>query len=231
MKKLGLVGGMGPESTIVYYHDIVFGVQKKLGTQVFPTLTVESVDMYEMLELCSKNSYDELVEFLLKPINTLINCGADYIAMSANTPHIVFDRLKEKTDIPLISIVDTACCEARRRQYRKLALFGTIFTMKSDFYKKPFRMQGMEIITPAEEEMAFINQKLASELEFGIVKADTLASFKEIITRMKKEDSIDAVILGCTELPLLLSDKVSPVPCLDTMQIHIDTLVNLIAEQ
>lgn len=231
MKKLGLVGGMGPESTIAYYHDIVFGVKKRLFAQVFPPLTVESINMYEMLQLCSENRYDELVEFLLKPINNLIKSGADIIALSANTPHIVFDRLKEKADIPLISIVEASCCEAKRRQYSKLALFGTIFTMKSDFFKKPFRMQDMEITTPTEEEMTFINQKISSELEFGIVKADTLASFKEIITRMKEENSIDAVILGCTELPLLLSDKVSPVPCLDTMQIHIDTLIDLIVEQ
>lgn len=226
MKKLGLVGGMGPESTIPYYHDIVYGVCEK--TKVFPRLTVESVNVFDVLRLCGEEKYEELTEYLLQAIENLANSGADFAALSANTPHIVFDRLQEKSPIPLISIVETACGEAVRLNYRRIGLLGTIFTMKGEFFKTPFMKKGVEIVVPTEEEMKFINGKISEELEIGVVKQDTLREFQKIIERMKAEDGIEAVVLGCTELPLLLNDEVSPLPCLDTMKIHVRALVEAI---
>lgn len=231
MKKLGLVGGMGPESTIPYYHDIVYGVQGRIGKKLIPNLTIESVNVFEVLKLCSEQKYDELTDYLMQAIRNLTASGADFIALSANTPHIVFDRLQERSAVPLVSIVDAACREAIRLNMHKLGLLGTIFTMTEDFFKKPFYNNNIEIITPTAEEMEYVNLKISSELEFGIVKEETLQGFQKIIKRMQQEDGIEAVILGCTELPLLLSDEVSPVPCLDTMQIHIRRLIDLIVEQ
>lgn len=231
MKKLGLVGGMGPESTIPYYHDIVYGVQEKLGKDCFPELTIESVDVFNILKLCSEKRYDELTDYLMIAINNLIKCGADFAALSANTPHIVFDRLQEKSTIPLVSIVDSTKDEAIRANKKKIGLLGTIFTMTGDFFKAPFYNSNIEIIVPTKNEMDFVNNKISTELERGIIKNDTLKSFQKIISRMKDEDGIEAIVLGCTELPLLLNDKVSPVPCLDTMKIHVQALVNMIVEE
>lgn len=231
MKKLGLVGGMGPESTIPYYHDIVYRVQEKLGKDCFPELTIESVDVFNILKLCSEKRYDELTDYLMIAINNLIKCGADFAALSANTPHIVFDRLQEKSTIPLVSIVDSTKDEAIRANKKKIGLLGTIFTMTGDFFKAPFYKSNIEIIVPTKNEMDFVNNKISTELEHGIIKNDTLKSFQKIISRMKDEDGIEAIVLGCTELPLLLNDKVSPVPCLDTMKIHVQALVNMIVEE
>lgn len=102
--------------------------------------------------------------------------------------------------------------------------------MTEDFFKNPFYNSNIEIITPTAEEMEYINLKISSELEFGVIKEETLQGFQKIIKRMQQEDSIEAVILGCTELPLLLNDEVSPIPCLDTMKIHIQLLIDLIVE-
>lgn len=228
MKKLGLVGGLGPESTILYYHDLVYGVQKKTGKELFPNLSIESVNVFEALDFCKKEDYDGLTAYLMDSINNLIKSGADFIALSANTPHIVFDRLQELATVPLVSIIEATCEEAKKQHLQKLGLLGTIFTMTGDFYKKPFINAGIEIITPTAEEMDFVNYKVANELERGIVKEETLKDFQKIITRMKNEQGIEAIILGCTEIPLLLNDEVSPVPCLDTMKIHIDTLIDRI---
>ncbi len=181
MKKIGLVGGLGPESTIPYYHDIVYGVKEKVGMDVFPKLSIESVNVFDVLQLCSEQKYDELTDYLMVAINNLVKSGADFVALSANTPHIVFDKLQEN-------------------------------------------------VVPTADEMEFINQKIASELELGIVKEDTLRSFQKIIGRMKEDRGIEAIVLGCTELSLLLNDEVSPVPCLDTMKIHVKTLVDRIVE-
>lgn len=228
MKKLGLVGGMGPESTIPYYHDIVYGVQEALGQSVFPELSIESVNVFTVLRLCGEEKYDELTDYLMTAINNLAKGGAEFAALSANTPHIVFDRLREKSPIPLISIVEAACEEAKRRELKKIGLLGTVFTMTGEFFKNPFLKNGIQMIIPSAEEMELVNEKISTELELGIIKEETLLSFQQIISRMKDENGIEAIVLGCTELPLLLNDEVSPVPCLDTMQIHINSIIDAI---
>lgn len=230
MKKLGLVGGMGPESTIPYYHDIVYGVQEALNKQIFPELSIESVNVFNVLKLCGEKKYDELTEYLMGAINNLAKSGADFAVLSANTPHIVFDRLKEQSPIPLISIVEATCEEANRRGLRKIGLLGTIFTMTGEFFKEPFVKKGIQVVIPSESEMEMINEKISAELELGIVKIETLLDFQKVINRMKNEDGIEAIVLGCTELPLLLNDEVSSVPCLDTMQIHIGAIVETILD-
>lgn len=226
MRKLGLVGGMGPESTIPYYHDIVYGVQERVGKNYFPNLTVESVNVFDVLRLCGEQKYDELTDYLFQAINNLAKSGADFAALSANTPHIVFDKLQELSPIPLISIVESACKEAEKRNLKKIGLLGTIFTMTEDFFKQPFSRRNIEIVIPSNAEMDYVNQKISSELEHGIIKEDTLESFTKIISRMQTEENIEAIVLGCTELPLLLNDRNSPVPCLDTMRIHIQDIIN-----
>lgn len=230
MKKLGLIGGMGPESTVIYYHDIVYGVQSKMGENCFPNLTIESLNVFDVINMCDKKEYEELIKYLMMAINNLRASGADFIALSANTPHIVFDELKKRSSIPLVSIIDATCNEAKRRNISKVGLLGTIFTMEGEFFKKPFVNNNIEVVVPTDEEKKFINQKILQELEQGIVKNETLSSFMKIVQRMKDEHGIQAVILGCTELPLLFKGSSTPVDCLDTMQIHVQTLVNMIIE-
>lgn len=228
MRKLGLVGGMGPESTIPYYHGIVYGVQRALGKSVFPELSIESVNLFEILRLCQEKRHDELVERLLKAVDNLARSGADFAALSANTPHIVFDKLQERSPIPLISIVEAACKEAGHRGLKKIGLLGTIFTMTGDFFKAPFLKSGIQVVVPQEKELPLISDRITKELELGIVKDETLAYFQRVIAGMQSADGIEAIVLGCTELPLVLNDEVSPVPCLDTMQIHINALIKAI---
>ena len=206
------------------------GYKIKFGKKFFPNITIESVNVFDVLGLCSEQKYDELTDYLMQAIKNLTTSGADFIALSANTPHIVFDRLQNISTVPLVSIVEATRNEAIRLNKHKLGLLGTIFTMTEDFFKKPFYNSNIEIITPTAEEMEYINLKISSELEFGVIKEETLQGFQKIIKRMQQEDSIEAVILGCTELPLLLNDEVSPIPCLDTMKIHIQLLIDLIVE-
>lgn len=181
--------------------------------------------------MCKEQKYDELTAYLMDAINNLAKSGADFAALSANTPHIVFDRLKEQSPIPLISIVEATCEEAGRRGLKKIGLLGTIFTMTGEFFKSPFVQNGIEVIVPTESEMELVNEKISTELELGIVKDETLTAFQQIITRMRDEDGIEAIVLGCTELPLLLNDEVSPFSCLDTMQIHIQAIVETILDK
>ena len=231
MKKLGLIGGFGPESTIPYYHDIVYGVQERVGENMFPEITIESLDVFKLLELCKKEEYEAVTEYIMKGINHLIAAEVDFIAISANTPHVVFDELKKRTPIPMISIIEATCNEAKRKNMSTIGLLGTIFTMESEFFRKPFIENGIKIVTPSSQERVFVNEKISKELELGIVKQETLSAFLKIIERMREEDAIEAIVLGCTELPLLFDGVGMPVTCLDTKEIHIQTLISYIVDK
>ena len=230
MKKLGLVGGTGPESTLVYYKEINRLIHEKTGGQAFPEIAVESVDLYKALGFVGSGKYEELCAYLSNAVHNLVNGGAEVVALTAGTMHVVYDELKDKVVMPFISIPESVCETAMERGYKKLGLLGTVFTMREDFFKKPFVDRGIEIVIPSEEEMMLINERIAKELECGIVKDSTRAELVSIITRMRDQGGIEAVILGCTELPLILNTDNCPTECLDIMQIHINRLVELIAE-
>lgn len=228
MKKAGLVGGMGPLSTIPYYHDVVYGVRARTRDDFFPDLTIESVNVFEILEMCRREDYDAITARLLGAVRNLAATGCDFAVLTANTSHIVFDELERLSPIPLLSIVEATCREAVRRGLSTVGLLGTTFTMSRDFYKRPFVREGIRVVVPTSAEITYIDEKITSELELGIIKPETLAEFQRIIDRMRRDDGIESIVLGCTELPLLLNDANSPVPVLDTVAIHVAEIVDTI---
>ena len=220
MRKIGLLGGMGPESTLIYYKLIVEGVGDKLGKNCIPPPTIESINMYEMFDYCEKGDLDGLTDYFVKLVENLQSCGCEAAAMTANTAHIVFDRVSARAGIPMVSIVQTACDEALRRGYQRLGLMGTMVTMQGAFYREPFERAGIRVVLPTEEEMQLVSQRIAQELEFGVVKEETVRELCAVIARMKEEEDIDAVILGCTEIGLLVSQNNTALPVFDTTAIH-----------
>lgn len=226
MKKAGLVGGMGPQSTVPYYIGVVYGVNGRTRPDFFPNIAVESINVFEVLDFCAREDYEGMTTHLLKAVESLARSGADFAVLTANTAHIVFDRLQELSPIPLISIVKATSDEAMLRGYKKVALLGTIFTSTRDFYKTPFERSGIQVVVPNAEDISLIDKRITSELEFGIVREETLAEFQSIISRMRDEHGVEAVILGCTELPLLLNDGNCPIPVLDTVAIHTRAIVD-----
>ena len=226
MKKLGLVGGIGPESTIPYYRDIVYGVRDRVGGNFFPNLCIESVSVFDVLGFCARNDYEGLTAYVSNAIENLVKSGAEIVAITGNTPHIVFEQLQKRSPVTIISIVEATRNQALQQGRKRLGLLGTGATMRADFFKEPFRRSDIVVVTPREDEIAVIDRIISSELELGIIKEESLRVLQRIIARMQKDEAIEALILGCTELPLLLNDDVSPVPCLDTMKIHIDVLID-----
>ena len=231
MKKLGLIGGLGPESTMMYYRNIAYGVKERLGREAFPNLTVESLDVFHVLELCENKDYAALAAYLSGAVERLAAAGADFVAISANTPHIVFDDVAARAPVPMVSIVDAARDEALARGYARVGLLGTAFTMEGAFFRKPFEGAGISVAVPTETERAFVAERISGELEQGVVTQETREAFLRIIGRMAREDGIEAVALGCTELPLLFSQTPPPIACLDTVEIHVRALVDRILEE
>ena len=230
MKKLGIVGGMGPESTIEYYNKILYGYQKKHSKNYFPNIIIESVNVFEVLQLCKIEDFDALTELLLNAIKNVSSGGADFAVLAANTPHIVFERLKKKSPIKLISIVEATYKKVEEDKVKTVGLLGTSFTMDSHFFKKPFIDNGIKIVVPQEKIRDFINDKITNELEYGIIKEETKQEFIQIIEEFKEREKLEGIILGCTELPLLLKDVKLPLNVYDTMEIHINSILSDIIE-
>ena len=227
MKKIGLVGGTGPESTLMYYKELNTRIDKLTDGQEMPDLSIESVNFHKAWELVTAAQYDVLTDYLAEKIKHLVEGGAEVVSLTAATMHIVYDRLTEKVDTLLVSIpgaVSDACVD---RGYCKVGLLGTIFTMEQDYMKKPLWEAGIEVCIPEKEDRELIARRIYEELERGIVKDTTLAEFQKIIEKMRTENGIEAVILGCTELPLLLNPDNCPLPCLDSVEIHIQKLIDL----
>lgn len=229
MKKLGLIGGTGPESTIEYYRQIVYGVQKRTGN--FPNLTVESLSVFDVLNFCDRADYKGLVQYLLHGVQRLSNAGADFACLTGITPHIVYNEFAAQSPIPIVSMIESACEYARTKCYTKLALLGTYPTMSGNFIQKAFSAYNIEILTPPENEMRYIGEKIETELELAQVIPETQRRFCEIVTRLAEKEQVQAIVLGCTELPTILNQNLSPVPCLDVMKIHIDKLISMILKE
>lgn len=227
MKKIGLIGGLGPEATVDYYQKIIDSFKSRGNELVYPEIMIYSVNMSEFLDMMKKKAYDRVVSWLSEKIKALALAGADFVALTANTPHLLFDRLKEKSDVPLISIVEATCREALKRGIKRAGLFGTGFTMNASFYPEVFEKHGIDIIFPTPADKELINHKLFSEIELGIFKEETRAMLVAIIQKMAAEQQIDSIILGCTEFPLILKEtSYAGIPVLDTTRIHVKEIVS-----
>lgn len=231
MKKLGMIGGTGPESTVDYYQSIIAKFQEKTGDpETLPELLINSINMYKIFELLDSGREDELAEYLANAVRSLEKAGADFAVISANTPHIVFDKVQEKVGIPMISIIEETVSKASEMGLQKVALLGTKFTMENDFFKSPFKKSGKEIFVPTETEQQTFHKKIVSELEKGIVKEETKKEFLALANGMIEQHGIEGVILGCTELPMIFKPEDLDIPQLNTVEIHVEKIVEIMLE-
>jgi aspartate racemase len=231
MKKIGIVGGLGPEATVDYYNGIINAFKNDKGDLVYPEIIIYSVNMAEFIGLMREKKYDQAIDKVVEKIESLDRAGAEFIAITANTPHMFFDQISERSPLPLISIVEETCEECLRRRFRKPGLMGTGFTMDATFYQDVFSLSGLEVIMPSEEDKKIINHKLFSEIELGIFNDNTRELLITIIERMIRIRGIDSMILGCTELPLILTEAVyAGIPMLNTTRIHVDAIVRYCKE-
>jgi aspartate racemase len=228
MKKLGIVGGLGPVSTMDYYSGIIQGVRARTGDGNYPKIVIDSVNMTELLSYLYRKDWDSLTSVLVGSINYLANAGAELAAIASNTPHIVFDRVQKQSVLPLISIVDATCTYAQSKGCQKVLIIGTAFTMRSGLYAEAFEKYGITAIVPSENEQSIIHGIIFPNLEDGIVVPEDKLKMLEIINGLLMEQQADAVALACTELPLMIKDGDIDALILNTTQIHIETIVHSI---
>src|SRR6266404_5861006 len=231
MKTLGMIGGIGPESSIDYYKNIIALYRERQRDGSYPQFVINSIDLKKGIDFMNANDLAAMAEFLLHEIEKLPRAGADFGIIAANTPHIVFDDIAPKSPIPLISIVEATCDYAKERKMKRLALFGTRYTMQATFYSKVFSREGIDLVVPEPQDQDYIHEKYFSELVPGNFLPETRAGLLAIVDRMKAkidppsrgygEAGLDGVILAGTELPLILrGESHNGVALLDTGKIH-----------
>ncbi len=226
MKTLGIIGGLGPESTIDYYGRITALYRERTRDGSYPQFIINSIDMKKGLDFMEANNLTGMTDYLLEEIGKLARAGATFGLISANTPHIVFDEVASGSPIPLISIVEATCAASKGRTLRRLALFGTRYTMQATFYPKVFSRERIELFVPDPEHQTYIHEKYLNELVSGKFLPETRAGLLAIVDHMKESSDIDGVILAGTELPLILRDSEhNGIPFLDTTEIHCEAAV------
>jgi aspartate racemase len=225
MKVLGIVGGIAPESTIEYYRLIIasYRIQRPDGS--YPQLIINSIDLKRMRDLVEANELAGITEYLLGEVRRLARAGAEFGLLASNTPHLVFDDLQRQSPIPLISIVEATCEAAKALGLSKLGLFGTRFTMQGKFYPAVFSRHGITLVVPELADQAYIHDKYMTELISGVFLPETRECLLAIADRLREKTRIQGLILGGTELPLLLRGAESEIPFLDTSRIHAERAV------
>ncbi len=222
-----MIGGLGPESTIDYYQKIIALYRERTRNGSYPEFIIKSVNLRKGLDFMDADDLAGMADYLLQAIGKLAQAGADFGLISANTPHIVFDELASKSPIPLISIVEATCAAAKARKLKRLALFGTRYTMQGTFYAKVFSREGIELLVPEPNDKDYIHDKYMNELVPGKFLSETRSGLLAIVDRMKAKNDIDGVILAGTELPLILRDPDhNRIPFLNTTKIHVKAAVD-----
>jgi aspartate racemase len=226
MKRLGLIGGLGPESTIEYYRLIIAGYRERTQNQAYPSFIINNVNLQKLIDLFAANELEAIADYLVEEIERLAQAGSEFAAITANTPHIVFDDVQRRSKIRLISIVEAASERVKSLGVQKVALFGTSYTMKGNFYQQVFARGGLNLLLPEEADQSFIHEKYLGELLNNQFLPETRQAFFAIADRLKRTHEIEAIVLGGTEIPLLLrSDEYNGIHLLDTMKIHVNRII------
>lgn len=220
MKKLGLVGGMSWVSTVDYYRFINEGVNEKLGGLHFAECIIYSVNFNQFVSNNTAGRWDESFKLLLNACKSLENAGAEAIVLCANTAHAVADRLEAQIALPLIHIVDATAQAIQKQGLSKVGLLGTKFTMEMDFYKDKLLSYSIEPLVPESQEARdFIQDTLRDELGKGVIREETKRRYLAIIDELIAQGAT-GIILGCTEIPMIISQEDVTVPVFDTTRIH-----------
>ena len=226
MRTIGIIGGLGPESTIDYYRSILARYRARTQNQGYPHLIINSLDVDKGVAMLDAGKLDDLADYLSGAVEQVVRAGAEFACLAANTPHLVFDEVQRRSPIPLLSIVAATANRARALGLKKVGLFGTGFTMRASFYPQQFERAGISLVRPKDLEREYIHRKYISELLKNQFLPETRDEILRIARRMKAEDGVEAVVLAGTELPLLLRNSGTDSEFLDTTVIHVEAIVD-----
>lgn len=229
MKRIGLLGGMSWESTVTYYQMINEAVKRRLGGLHSAALVLYSVDFAEIEKCQAEGDWERSGEILGEAAAALERAGAEMILICTNTMHKVAPQIQANIQVPLVHIAEATADELNRRGIRRAALLGTKYTMTQDFYKAKLVEAGIEVLVPDEADMETVNDVIYQELCLGEIRAESKEKFLAIIRRLESQGA-EGVILGCTEIGLLVKQEDVELPVFDTTLIHGEKAVEMALE-
>jgi aspartate racemase len=218
-KRIGLIGGLSPESTVLYYLTITRKYVERFGNYGYPEVIIYSVNLQNYHTWRSENRWDLIAQDLVLAAEKLKLAGADFCIIATNTMHKVYNEVQAGSTLPFIHILQPIVREIKNNSLRKVGLIGTKFTMSEDFYKETLLQNGIDCIVPSSEEQEIIHEIIEKELVQGIITADSREKYVNIIDKLVASGA-EGVILGCTEIPLLISQHDCSVPVFDTGTLH-----------
>ncbi|MHA2363971.1 MAG: aspartate/glutamate racemase family protein [Candidatus Hodarchaeales archaeon] len=219
MKTIGLIGGMSWESSLLYYQIINEEVKKRLGGLHSAPIILYSFDFNKIEKLQHQNRWNEIFELIVDAAKRLETAGADFIVICTNTIHKLADQIQKEISIPIINIIDETAQKIKEKGFKKVGLLGTRFTMEGEFYKDRIIEYGIDVIIPGQEDRQSTHEIIYSELCLGLIKESSKIKFQSVIQQMIR-DGAEGIILGCTEIPLLIKQEDIDIPLLDTTIIH-----------
>jgi aspartate racemase len=228
-KRIGILGGMSPESTVAYYEYITRTYTERFGDYGYPEILIYSVSFQQYVDWPNQDRWDLVAEGLGQAAEKLAAAGAELILIATNTMHLVFDEVQARAGVPMISLLDATAEAILGRGFRKVGLLGTRFTMEKGFYQDALARRGISTLVPGAEDREYVHRVIYDELAAGQIRDESRAGFLAIIRRLV-ERGAEGVILGCTEIPLLVSEADAGIPLFDTTQIHAEAALNYAIE-
>lgn len=226
-KIIGILGGISPKSTTEFYDLLIKKHYEQNKNYAYPEIIIFSVNFDKIIKLHESDDKTMYIEELMKGISSLEKAGAEFVVIAANAPHVVFDELQKRSKVPLLSIVQNTVNKAKQLKLKKLLLLGTKSTMQSSFYKEGFLKASIEVVVPSDSEMMIINKIIFNELVQGTVRSESKESLLHIINNY----SVDGVVLGCTELPLIIKPEDTTKIILNTLDIHVESTLSYAIRQ
>jgi aspartate racemase len=224
-KKIGILGGLSPESTSTYYNHIIREYAKKYNDYNYPEIIIYSVNFQEFINWQNQERWDLAAKKMIEIFNILKGAGANFGLIATNTMHIVFDEVQNEISIPLLNIIKSTAELINKEKITKVGLLGTIFTMSKDFYKKELKKHDITTIVPEKEEQEVINKIIFQELTKGIILPKSKEMYIKIINKLSDKGA-QGIILGCTEIPLLIKEEDCTIRLYDTTKIHAEKALN-----
>ncbi len=221
---MGLVGGLGPESTLDYYRRLIYEWRREEPLSS-PSIVIDSLDDKVAMRLV-EHDRPALTEYILESLHRLHGAGVSFGAITSNTTHLVFDKVAKRSPIPLVNIVDVCIEEARRLGLKRLGILGTRWLMQARLYPEAAQRHGIEIVVPPERDRDWMHDRYVNELVKGDLRDETRRGVIALAERLRDAKGIDGVILGGTELPLLMRDPtIADLPVLDTTGLHVAAII------
>ncbi|MGD2105442.1 MAG: aspartate/glutamate racemase family protein [Anaerolineae bacterium] len=229
-KAIGILGGMSPESTVAYYEYLTRTYVRRFGDHSYPEILIYSVSFQDYVDWPEQERWDLVAEGLSHSARVLEAAGADFILIATNTMHIVFDEVESSVDVPMLSLLDAVADAIEERRMETVGLLGTAFTMEKDFYRDALAERGISVVVPSPEDRKRVNDIIYCELVAGEIRDASGETFVRIVDDLAHR-SAEGVILGCTEIPLLIGDEDTSLPLFDTTKIHADAALCYAVEE